>query len=339
MVEALCHPSPGTKVQIAMWDASESGGCEVFGDLIGLHYRLDPVILRTIEASCNRAGGRHQSGLDRFAITHAKVGKIAATLLQPKNGANAPPLVLIAGPLSALRSEFDWHPQKLSKSCPPFNKSSGDDKKPFHVAPLRGEYESYLWQLSHLLNKYYGTGKNEIAETFLLCLLPILQLNFLKSRFCLSVSRDTFESSGLLQLDSLYRVHSILRAMINDMGSDWGSIRRYMKSCFNCELSEMRCYQDADDDVKDFVEEASRLEGQVREHLQLQNGIKALEESKKSIEVSNQQIQEGKRLKTCEYLDLGRKLLVPGPPAIRAAVTPVKTYYHHVKRLIILMRV
>ncbi|KAL9030851.1 MAG: hypothetical protein Q9180_006866, partial [Flavoplaca navasiana] len=314
MAEALCFPPADTRLQIAIWDTSVWGSCEVFGDLIGLHYQLDPVVLSAIDASRCVAGQRPERGLDRFAITHAKVGQIVATLLHPKNGTSAPPLVFIAGPLSILRQKLGSHPcghedvmedvranlefgfrppEELFETCPPFNKSSGDDKKPFHLAPLRDEYKFYPGQLNRILNKYNGTGV-EVAETFLLCLLPILQLSLLKIRYWLSVSRNHFENPDLLESDRLYNDRALLRTLIDDMESDWWCIRKYMKSSFHCELSELRCYQDADNDVKDFVEEASRLEGRLRDHLQLQTGIKALEESKKSIEVSNQQIQEVK---------------------------------------------
>ena len=41
--------------------------------------------------------------------------------------------------------------------------------------------------------------------------------------------------------------------------------------------------------------EATRLEAEIRDYLQLQTGELALEESKKSIELSNFQIEEAKR--------------------------------------------
>ena len=46
-----------------------------------------------------------------------------------------------------------------------------------------------------------------------------------------------------------------------------------------------------------IAEEACRLEAEIRDHLQLQGSKLALEESKKSIELSNNQIYESKRVK------------------------------------------
>lgn len=294
MVEALCFPPVGTRLQIAIWNASESGDCEVFGDLIGLHYRLDPVVLRAIDVSRAGVGFRHQRVLDRFAVTHAKVGQVVATLLHPLKDTNSLPLVLIAGPLSTPPPDIGWLTGALFKKCPPFNKSSTDDKKAVFPAPLRDQYNFYPKQLDQLLSTYYDT-QTSIAECTLLCLLPLLHLSIVKVRHYLSVTRHDFEHPAVSRSEKMYNDRALLRTMINDLESDWWSIERYMKSCFRRELTEMRCYHDANSDVKDIVEEASHLESQVREHLQLQNGIKALEESKKSIEVSNQQIQEGKR--------------------------------------------
>ncbi|KAL8887424.1 MAG: hypothetical protein Q9215_005002 [Flavoplaca cf. flavocitrina] len=302
MVEALCHPPPGTKVQIAIWDTSSrngSKGCEAFGDLIGLCYQLDPVVLRAIDANRAPAGYIHQRGLDRFAITHAKIGKVVTTVLRPKNGTNNPLLVLIAGPANALRPDYRGH--RILESCPPFSKSNGDDKKLSPLAPTPSEYNFYSKELNRLLSKYHDS-KLSVAECTLLCLLPLLHLSIAKVRHCLSVTRDHFEDCDISESDILYNDRDVLRTVTNDMESDWWSMRRYVKSCFDGELSEMRCYHNTDNEVKDFVEEASRLEGRVRENLQLRIGVKALEESKKSIEVSNQQIQEGKRLKTFTIL-------------------------------------
>ena len=295
MVEALCHPPPGTKVQIAIWDTSSrngSKGCEAFGDLIGLCYQLDPVVLRAIDANRAPAGYIHQRGLDRFAITHAKIGKFVTTVPRPKNGTNNPLLVLIAGPANALRPDYRGH--RILESCPPFSKSNGDDKKLFPLAPTTSEYNFYSKELNRLLSKYHDSTLS-VAECTFLCLLPLLHLSIAKVRHCLSVTRDHFEDCDLFKSDILYNDRDVLRTVTNDMESDWWSMRRYVKSCFDWEQSEMRCYHNTDNEIKDLVEEASRLEGRVRENLQLRIGVKALEESKKSIEVSNQQIQEGKR--------------------------------------------
>ncbi|KAL9040374.1 MAG: hypothetical protein Q9180_001951 [Flavoplaca navasiana] len=293
MAEALCSPPANTRLQIAIWDALKPESCEVFGDLIGLHYRLDPVVLRAIAASCFLTGSRHRFGLDRFAITHAKVGQVVSILLHPKNGTNAPPLLLIAGQLDTPPLELGWHLENIFETCPPFNKSAGDDKKQFPPAALKDGYNFYPLQLDRILSKYHDT-KTSIAECTLLCLLPLLHLSVVRLRYWVSVTRDHFEQRFSSRSDGLYDDLALLRTLIDDMENDWWSIRRYMKLCFHCELSEMKCYHDADNDVKDFVEDARRLEGRVREHLQLQIGIKALEESKRSIEVSNQQIQEVK---------------------------------------------
>ncbi|KAL8646116.1 MAG: hypothetical protein Q9226_007010 [Calogaya cf. arnoldii] len=75
-----------------------------------------------------------------------------------------------------------------------------------------------------------------------------------------------------------------------------------MRSRLHWEPLGKQWYHDAEKGLTDTAEEANRLEGQIREHLQLQTGILALKESRKSIEVSNQQIQENRRVKTITIL-------------------------------------
>ncbi|KAL8885949.1 MAG: hypothetical protein Q9192_006563 [Flavoplaca navasiana] len=304
MVEALCHPPPDTKIQIAVWDTSnmdDFDGCEAFGDLIGLRYQLDPIVFTAIEASRAPPSYKHQYGLDRFAITHAKIGNVVTIVLRPKDGTHRPLLVLIAG--SSRELSPDFRERRIFESCPPFSNSVGGAKKLCPLASLRRGYDFYSKELNRLLSQYHDS-KTSVAECTLLCLLPLLHLSLVKVRYSLSVTRDHFGDWELSRSDIPYDDQIELRTLISQLESDWWSMRRYMRSCYKWELSEMRSYQDADNEVKDSVEEASRLEGQVREYLQLQIGIKALEESKKSIEVSNQQIQEGKRMKTFTILAL-----------------------------------
>lgn len=62
-------------------------------------------------------------------------------------------------------------------------------------------------------------------------------------------------------------------------------------------------WRKAEADLMQIHQEAGRLESQVRHYMQLQVGELALQESKKSIELSNQQIEEGRRVKICKLHD------------------------------------
>ncbi|KAL8851794.1 MAG: hypothetical protein Q9221_003308 [Calogaya cf. arnoldii] len=313
MVEALCHPPADTKLQICMWDISsldEYDNCEAFGDLIGLRYQLDPVIFSAIDASRNRGGNRHRTALDRWESTHVKIGNVVATLCYPKDGDKTPPMLLIAGSLNPIRSVYSRRPEALFKSCPPFKSLSGE-KESSHWMPPYHMYSFYPGQLNRLIN-YYNGGKTEFEDLCFICLIPVLNLNLVKLRVRSSVIQDSFERSYTARSDSgsedesdetsLYADRARLRRKLNDLENAWSSVGRYMRSRLHWDPLGNPCFQDVEKDFTDTAKEANRLEGQIREYLQLQTGILALKESRKSIEVSNQQIQEGKRVKTITIL-------------------------------------
>lgn len=74
-------------------------------------------------------------------------------------------------------------------------------------------------------------------------------------------------------------------------------------SGFSSKLLEGPLYLDFLERRSGFVEEARRFESELRDYLQLEGSRLALEESKKSIELSNYQIQEGKRGSSFEFLE------------------------------------
>lgn len=69
----------------------------------------------------------------------------------------------------------------------------------------------------------------------------------------------------------------------------------YIRSQQGKEWLEGNVYLSMIQACKHVIDEARRLESEMRDHLQLQVGNLSLEESRKSIELSNFQVQEGKR--------------------------------------------
>ena len=82
---------------------------------------------------------------------------------------------------------------------------------------------------------------------------------------------------------------------MEDFEDDLNYLRRYLRSQVSSDTLSDRSWLKVEEDLIETRQEASRLEAEVRDWLQLQVGEWALQESKKSIELSNRQIEEGKR--------------------------------------------
>ena len=90
-----------------------------------------------------------------------------------------------------------------------------------------------------------------------------------------------------------------LRALTEHFEDDCNQLRTYLRSqVFPPGLSN-RSWLKVEQDLIESRQEAGRLDAEIRDCLQLQVGEWALQESKKCIELSSRQIEEGKRGQSC----------------------------------------
>lgn len=86
-----------------------------------------------------------------------------------------------------------------------------------------------------------------------------------------------------------------LRALVEDFEDDLNYLWKYLRSQVSSDTLSDRSWLKVEEDLIETRQEASRFQAEVRDWLQLQVGEWALQESKKSIELSNRQIEKGKR--------------------------------------------
>ena len=96
-------------------------------------------------------------------------------------------------------------------------------------------------------------------------------------------------------LGTLFRERSYLRRMTENSEDDFQHLQRLKFSQKGSHNFQDAASMIAEDDLRRAHSEASRLETEIRDYLQLQTGDLALRESIKSIELSNTQIEEAKR--------------------------------------------
>lgn len=96
-------------------------------------------------------------------------------------------------------------------------------------------------------------------------------------------------------LGKLFRMRSSLRRLIEDSEDKAERLKRVVHSQMANEVREGTSFTTIEDDLRQIRLESRRCETEIFDYLQLQTGELARQESKKSIQLSNFQIEEAKR--------------------------------------------
>ena len=312
---AVRNPPRDVSVQIILLDINkEFQLMSDFTDVLGLGLRLDPEFVDAVtDFDRSPEPWDYQDYYKQARSTYIQINGILATISRPSALAELtpPPVVFVAGNLTWIDANWtdevsqDEFRDLLRRSQPGTNLT--EDKPASRT----------VWSYVHILEKFLiQQQEHDDDESSLLitCLLPVLQLEslFLRSFLC-QVSRffsgNRSQAVGDLRAEgslsemardenapaSLYKFRISVRARVEaledqDMYSSW-----FMSSQFGVRFSEKLPYIKYQEDRQLVILEARRLEAEIRDHLQVQASLSALLESRKSIELSNYQIQEGKR--------------------------------------------
>ncbi|KAG8529032.1 uncharacterized protein KY384_006722 [Bacidia gigantensis] len=116
------------------------------------------------------------------------------------------------------------------------------------------------------------------------------------------LTRDDHQSYQSQMPECLYRWRTRLRSYIASYEDQQTSLPEFVALEMGPELLKSELYQQFKASRDRMVEEARRFEAQLFDHLQLEASRLALLESRKSIELSNHQILEGKRVTILAFL-------------------------------------
>lgn len=323
IVTALRQPPANVAVQIALW-YSGNYACPNVLSALGLGLKIDP---RFFEA-LGRGRRRHLDpkhvtvdGAVATVIRHYKPDKLdaapivfiarlhwemgLATYVEEEIGGVLPfqyravegsPFYTSLG-IQIVGEEGDYR-QMNGDGC--IRKLSGEG-----LDPQNDEHPNYTRLLKWCLEK---DEEPAVGATNLILqpLIPLLYLGIFRIRnFCESIRQKyhelhngtmtsyDVENEGFISKLPANRFR--LRAMVEDSRDDLDHFLRYIRSQKPADFLLTNSWLKAEEDLKRTHQEAARLEAQIRDYLQLQVGELALQESKKSIELSNRQIEEGKR--------------------------------------------
>ncbi|KAL8904795.1 MAG: hypothetical protein Q9171_006913 [Xanthocarpia ochracea] len=318
IIEALCDPPKDAQLQIAVWSLASIQHMMAQKDLIdylGLHFSLDPQYLMAVKRLIfERAFAIADDPLDRYNPTHTKIGNAIITVCLPSDGTNGTPIVLIAqyvgeNPAADYPSFGEDGLEKFRRKQlhprPPLRRSHSWKSQLASLQGL-GSYRYYPQMLTCLLESQKKTGY-DFTNVLLICFLPCLQLQLVRIRSSCGMTRLLFEghqeSSTQAGTDSrtekseeqLYSRRTSLRREISDFISQWSAVIRYMKLRLSMDPSKGLLFKEFEEEIGHVIGESDRLESQVRDYLQLRAGTLGLEESRRSIDLSNRQIEEAKR--------------------------------------------
>ena len=128
----------------------------------------------------------------------------------------------------------------------------------------------------------------------------------LRTRYC--VRSGILSNTGLPfdalagDLDYLYGRRTNLRSWVEHFENENGALMDFLSFLYGPHFTEGMFTSQIKKESISIVGEVRRLEAEIRDHLQLQGSRLALEESKRSIELSNRQIYESKRVKVFTVL-------------------------------------
>ena len=245
-------------------------------------------------------------------------GKVATIARNYVPNEDTPPVLLVADDFGTVLDkdvaikvyEIDdmwssWAYKDLDR-VPPFRPPPHVESQHGYVgdqlSPSGNEHcKTYVKCLNHLIYHMEAAASND-TDLSLLSMLPLLHLEALllhqKSKLARSdyINPKKFSTKDILDASSYFTTKRFdLRRHIEDFEADRIQFINYVCGYQQEIWSKDPVCRRVDCLWKDSVRDARLIETEIRDNMHLLAGQSSLEESKKSIEISNYQIQEGKR--------------------------------------------
>ena len=328
LLEDLCNP-PDTSIcrVLLCWIKSDIPAPRYLLDVCGLCLQIGP---QFFDILAEKSDWKHRypkrRGVFRsYQNLQVIVGRQIATVSYDyiKTRARVPPVLVIVGwdeDRWTKASMFSCQPRDLC-GVPPFE-VSGDSNRSNVSAKTRSESvfygsRAYLLTLQHMLQERLHdlTMKDADILSFLMLPLPYLDLHSLQgqSRSIRRLSMIGYSSDDLLRKERRGDTTSFeLRRHIRDSEVSQREFPRFVRSCGGTQWLEHRKYIIVLNVWQDALLDAKAIVAEARDLAQRDVSRLALQDSQKSIELSNHQIQENQR---CERLFVFQKPSLTDEPS------------------------
>lgn len=301
--EALHMPLPVDGVRVVQWSTPRRGSEPILTDALGLGLKIPFSFFKALQTRWSYVGRRQGTALPRLQDTsHLVIGNYVARLLaeSAQPGYDGIPTVLLARVSQRRRPENLWEGDTFLENVA-YDILKENQPGWQHVD------EAYRMLLGNLLQQNRISDLSAF-DIFVICLLPLLILDAASVRFhCANARKLLLEAYSSAQImtprdenqetfySSLDMERFWFRRSIEDAEDSLERFRIYVQR--NCQEKwvERDVYYKIKEDHHSAIREARRLETEIRDQMQLAVGYVAIDDSKRSIELSNIQIVEGKQ--------------------------------------------
>lgn len=287
LIQALREPPDDVCVQLVLWTFWENSLDQEMTDALVLGLNLDAQFLGQVGTLTHRVPrGRnrlvfHTSEL-RSVVGNGTVATISQTSMSEV--ANVVPVLLVAIDSSPLNRE----------QTPETILAEGDYGGP----RIRGQL------YARIVEQFIVQGQSPTpskAFLFLAAVSPLLYIEGYRVQEGFNKLQDIYgqlTQNGYKYLEKILdRERLKLRRNVEEAEDRVSQIFRYLGSKVDVDWSKEPSYVSFRADWKNLVDGARRLESEVRDYMQLRVRNLSLEESRRSIELSNLQIRESKSVK------------------------------------------
>lgn len=288
LIQALREPPDDVCVQLVLWSFWENSLNQETTDALVLGLNLDIQFLDQLGTLPHRVRRSRENRLVfhtselRSVVGNGTVATISQTSMSEV--ANVVPVLPVA---------IDSTP--LNREQTPETILAEDD---YRGPRIRG----HLY--ARTVEQFIVQGQSPTpskAFLFLAAVSPLLYIEGyrVQERFNkLQVTYGQLTQNGYKRLEKILdRERLKLRRNLEEAEDRVSQIFRYLGSKVDVDWSKEPSYVSFRADWKNLVDGARRLESEVRDYMQLQVGNLSLEESRRSIELSNLQIRESKSVK------------------------------------------
>ena len=300
ILSALRQPPAATRVRIVLWDCTSM--TEEMLDAIGLVLKIRASFFNALAARHSKTPGWSEKYVgETMSDDVVVVGQYVMTLIRDYIPANpdAAPIILIAAVDQEYHRKSVCEHQTFSLQRPGMQAKSN---MPNPLNQLPRWMAEYFNGLESDIKKRIAHERNDMDLTFG-PLVTLLQFSApLVRPECRAIRADYLDATRPRQTETVGKVlkdvfekRYLMRKMIEDSEDNSIRLRDYVHSLEKHDTPQSQSLMSLEVDLQQTRLEATRLEAEIRDYLQLQTGELALQESKKSIELSNFQIEEAKR--------------------------------------------
>lgn len=320
LIQALRQPPANVCVQLVLWPFEYNSVSQEMADALILGLKLDPQFLDDLDVMLKHAPRTRQPFGDSL-IKDVFGYDAIATILQdfmPKVS-DSVPVLLVAYPRTEDYREDTFEGIladifRRNRRKPPLRRSAIEESRPLvEVGSVARAGREQLY--ARIVEDFIVQGRSATpskAFQMLAAAWPLVYVEASRVREALDSIRRTYDALvkdklwSDEKLDGTYknldRKRLNLRRTLEEAEDRVSQILRYLGSELNLDMSKEPSYTSIEADWRSLNDEARRLEADVRDYMQLQVGNLSLEESRRSIEISNLQIREAKSVKVFTIL-------------------------------------